>query len=118
MNTQSILSRRFGGRHTAAILMVLFGIVPVGAIADQPTAPTSVSRVADVALSDLDLSTPAGMRTETMARRLCAELASSSELSYQPNYGACVHDTLVGALAQANVLAANRATLTARRSVP
>jgi UrcA family protein len=204
MNTQSTLPRRLNGRHTAAgaaILMASFGIVPVSTIADQPAATTSVSRVADVSLSDLDLSTPEGMRVardrlhtmaqrvcagpagsrglssqptfaacvdstvanalrqidalrqtnatmrhsvtrganvsladldlstlegsrtalerlEAMARRLCGELASRHDLSYQPNYAACVHDTLVGALAQADVLAATRNTRAARRSTP
>jgi UrcA family protein len=186
--------------------MVLFGILPVGTTADQPVTADAVSRVADVALADLDLSTPEGMRVardrlhtmaqrvcaelgsrglssqptlaacvdstvanalwqidalkqinalrqvngtsrhsvtravnisladldlstlegyraaherlEAMARRLCAELARSHELSYQPNFAACVHDTLAGALAQANVLAAAKITRTARRSAP
>jgi UrcA family protein len=203
MNTQSTLPR-LGGRHTAAgaaILMALFGIVPVSAIADQRAAPTSVTRVEDVALADLDLSTPEGMRMardrlhtmaqrvcaapadnrvpssqptfaacvdstlqnalrqmdalertkaavrnsvtlganvsladldlstlegsraaherlEAMARRLCGELARGHDLSYQPNFAACIHDTLAGALAQANVLAAAKNTRTARRSAP
>lgn len=203
MNTQSTLPR-IGGRHTAAgaaILMTLFGIVPVSTIADQRDAPTSVTRVEEVALADLNLSTPDGMRVardrlhtmaqrvcaapadnrvpssqptfaacvertlenalrqidalgrtkaavlnsvtlgasvslanldlstlegsraaherlEAMARRLCAELARRHGLSYQPNYDACVHDALVGALAQANVLAAAKNTRTARRSAP
>src|SRR5437660_4454687 len=202
MNTQSILSGRFGGRRTAAgtaILMAAFGVVPVSTIADQRTARTSVSSVADVSLSDLNLSTPEGMhvardrlhtmaervcadrggsrelssqptftacvdstvanalrqidalrqtnttvrhsvtrsanvsladldlstlegsriareRLEAMAGRLCGELARRQDLSYQPNYAACVHDTLAGALAQASVLARN--TRTARRSAP
>jgi len=204
MNTQSILSGRFGGRHTAAgaaILMAAFGVVPVSTIADQRPDTTSVSSVADVSLSDLNLSTPEGMRVardrlhtmaehvcadrggsrepssqptfaacvdstmanalrqidarrqtnrtvrnsvtrsanvsladldlstlegsriarerlETMARRLCGELARRQDLSYQPNYAACVQDTLAGALAQADVLAAARNTRTARRSAP
>src|SRR3984893_6402265 len=203
MNTPSTLPR-LGGRHTtarAAILVALFGIVPVGAIADQRAAPTSVTRVEDVALADLDLSTPEGMRVardrlhtmaqrvcaapadnrvpssqptfaacvdrtvgnalrqidalgrtkaavrnsvtlganvsladldlstlegsraaherlEAMARRLCGELARRYGLSYQPNYAACVHDTLVGALAQADVLAAARNPRTVRRGAP
>ena len=204
MNTQSIVSGRFGGRHTAAgaaILMATFGFVPVSTIADQRAATTSVSSVADVSLSDLNLSRPDGMRVardrlhtmaervcadrggsrepssqptfaacvdstmanalrqidarrqtnrtvrnsvtrsanvsladldlstlegsriarerlEAMARRLCGELARRQDLSYQPNYAACVQDTLAGALAQANVLAAARNTRTARRSAP
>ena len=103
--------------------MASFGFLPVSTIADQPAATTSVSRVADVSLSDLDLSTLEGSRTaverlDAMARRLCGELASRHDLSYQPNYAACVHDTLVGALAQADVLAAARNTRTARGSAP
>ena len=194
MNTQSILSG-------AAILMAAFGVVPVSTIADQRPATTSVSSVADVSLSDLNLSTPEGMRVardrlhtmaervcadrggsrepssrptfaacvdstvanavrqidalrqtnttvrnsvtraanvsladldlstlegsriarerlEAMARRLCGELARRQDLSYQPNYAACVQDTLAGALAQADVLAAARNTRTARHSAP
>ena len=203
MNAQSTLPR-LGGRHTAAgaaILVALFGIVPVSAIADQRAAPTSVSRVEDVALADLDLSTPEGMRVardrlhtmaqrvcaapadnrvpssqptfaacvdrtvenalrqidalgrtkavvrnsvtlganvsladldlstlegsraaherlEAMARRLCGELARRHDLSYQPNFAACVHDTLAGALAQADLLAAARNARTVRRGTP
>jgi len=204
MNTESPLPRCFRARHTAAgaaILMALFGIMPVGTIADQRAASAAVSRVADVALADLDLSTPEGMRAarerlhtmaervcaepadsrgpssqpkfvacvdstltnalkqinalrqinattrqsvtraanvsladldlstlegsraaherlEAMARRLCAELARNDHLSYQPNYAACVYDTLAGALVQANVLAAAKDKRTARRSGP
>jgi UrcA family protein len=203
MNTQSTLPR-LGGRHTtarAAILVALLGIAPVATIADQPVAAPAVSRVADVSLADLDLSTPEGLRVardhlhtmaqrvcaepaggrglsseptfvacvdstlagalrqinalrqtngtprhsvtraanvsladldlstlegsraaherlEAMAQRLCAELARGHDLSYQPNFAACVHDTLAGALAQANVLAAAKNTRTARRSAP
>ena len=194
----------FGGRHTASgavILMALFGIVPVGTIADQRVTTAAASRVAEVSLADLDLSTQAGMRAArerlhlmaqracaesadnrglpsqpnfvacvdstlasalrqinalrqtnvtadhsvtraanvsladldlstqegsraarerlaAMARRLCAELARSKALSYQPNYAACVHDTLAGALAQANVIAAAKDTRTAQHLQP
>jgi UrcA family protein len=204
MNTESPLSRCFGGRHTApgtVMLMALFGIVPVGAIADQSAATAAASRVAEVSLADLDLSTQGGMRAArerlhtmaqrvcaepadnrglssppnfvacvdstlasalrqinalrqtnvtpdhsvtraanvsladldlsslegsraarerlaAMARRLCAELARSKALSYQANYAACVHDTLAGALAQANVIAAARDARTAQRLQP
>jgi UrcA family protein len=203
MNTQPILPGRFSGRHTAcgvAILLTLFGIVPVSTIADQHAATTGVDS-ADVSLSDLNLSTPEGMRVardrlramaerlcadpggapepalqpafgtcvdstvatalrhidalkqthmtvrnsvtlgasvsladldvstlegarvarqrlEAMARRLCDELARRQDLLYPPNYAACVRDTLTGALAQADALAAARNTRTARRSAP
>lgn len=204
MNTQSILAGRLGGGHTAsaaAILMALAAIVPIAAIADQRAATTSITSVADVSLSDLDLSSPEGMRLardrlhtmaerlcadrgggrepssqpafgtcvdstvantlrqldalrqthtrvlksvtlganvsladldlstlegaeiarqrlDAMARRLCSELARRQDLSYAQNYAACVHETLVGALAQADALAAARNSRTARRSAP
>jgi UrcA family protein len=204
MNTMSPVPRSFGGRHPtagAAILVALFGIVPSVTIADHPATTAALSRVADVPLADLDLSTPKGVRVarerlhtmaqracaepadnrgrssqpnfltcvdstvagalrqidalrqinittrhsvtraanvsladldlstlegsraarerlEEMARRLCAELARGNDLAYQPNFGACVHDTLAGALAQANALAAAKDTRTARRSAP
>jgi UrcA family protein len=204
MNAQSFLASRFSGRHTAsgaAIAMALFGIVPVGTIADQRAATTTPSSVAEVSLSDLNLSTPEGIRLardrlhamaerlcaergggrepssqpafgacvdstvanalrhidalrqthvtvlnsvtlgasvpladldlstlegagiarqrlDAMARRLCGELARRQDLSYQPNYAACVHDTLAGALAQADAIAAARNMRSARRTAP
>jgi UrcA family protein len=204
MNAQSILAGRFSGRHTAcgaAIVMALFGIVPGGTIADQRAGTTTPSSVASVSLSDLNLSTPEGLRLardrlhtmaerlcrergggrelsswpafsacvdstvanalrhidalrqahltvlnsvtlgasvpladldlstlegadiarqrlDAMARRLCGELARRQDLSYQPNYAACVHDTLAGALAQADAIAAASNARTARRTAP
>jgi UrcA family protein len=181
--------------------MALFGIVPGGTIADQRAATTTPSSVASVSLSDLNLSTPEGLRVardrlhtmaerlcrergggrdfsqwpafsacvdstvanalrhidalrqahlrvlnsvtlgasvpladldlstlegadiarqrlDAMARRLCGELARRQDLAYQPNYAACVHDTLAGALAQADAIAAAGNTRTARRTAP
>jgi UrcA family protein len=87
------------------------------------TVRNSVTRAANVSLADLDLSTMEGSRVarerlEAMARRLCSELARSKDLSYRPNWAACVNDTSANALAQANVLAAQKATLIARRIAP
>jgi UrcA family protein len=87
------------------------------------TVLNSVTLGASVPLADLDLSTLEGagiarQRLDAMARRLCGELARRQDLSYQPNYAACVHDTLAGALAQADAIAAARNTRTARRTAP
>jgi len=87
------------------------------------SALKSVTRARDVSLADLDLATPEGLRAarerlRTMARRLCAELARSRELSYQPNFAACVDDTLAGALAQVNALATAKELRTAQRTAP
>ena len=91
----------------------------------QPTLRHSVTRAANVSLADLDLSTPEGSRAaherlETMARRLCTELARDHKLTYRyrPNYAACVHDTLVGAWAQANVIRAANEKRIAQRVTP
>jgi UrcA family protein len=83
----------------------------------------SVTRAANVSVADLNLSTPEGYRAardrlEAMAGRLCAELARNNDLSYRPNWAACVNDTITGALAQAKTLAAEKETRTARRLAP
>jgi UrcA family protein len=95
----------------------------IGKLQTNATVRNSVTRAANVSVADLDLSTPEGSRVarerlEAMARRLCAELALSKDLSYRPNWAACVNDTIVGALAQAKVLAAEKETRTARRLAP
>jgi len=108
MNTQSILSGRFNRRHSAsgaALLVALFGIVPVCAIADGSAATTTISRAADVSLSDLDLSTAEGMRLarerlHTMAGHVCAEGGGDREPSSQAAFDACVDSTVASALRQ------------------
>ena len=79
------------------------------------TVGNSVTRAANVSLAGLDLATIEGSRIAherlgAMARRLCAELARSRDLSYRPNWAACVPDTMAGAMAQAKVIAAERET--------
>lgn len=88
-----------------------------------PTVRNSVTRAASVSVADLNLSTIEGYRLaherlEAMARRLCAELARNNDLTYRPNWAACVNDTIAGAMAQAKVLAAEKETRTAGRVVP
>ena len=89
----------------------------------------SVTRAANVSLADLDLSTLEGSRAarerlEGMARRLCAQLTRSRELAYQPelanqpNFAACLHDALAGALAQVNALRAAKESRLAQRTAP
>jgi len=92
----------------------------ISTLKTNATVRNSVTRAANVSVADLDLSTVEGSRVarerlEAMARRLCAELARSKDLSYRPNWAACVNDTITGALAQAKVLAAEKDTRIARR---
>jgi UrcA family protein len=87
------------------------------------TVLNSVTLGASVSLADLDLSTLEGagiarQRLDAMARRLCGELARRQDLAYQSNYAACVHETLAGALAQADAIAAARNVRSARRTAP
>jgi UrcA family protein len=87
------------------------------------TSGHSVTRAANVSLADLNLSTLEGShaaheRLESMAQRLCTELARNHELTYQPNYAACVHDTLAGAWAQANAIRAVNDRRTVQRATP
>jgi UrcA family protein len=95
----------------------------ISTLKTQAPVRNSVTRAANVSVADVDLSTPEGSRVvherlEAMARRLCAELARNNDLSYRPNWAACVHDTIADALAQANVLAAEKQTRTAQRLAP
>jgi UrcA family protein len=87
------------------------------------TSSHSVTRAANVSLADLDLSTLEGSRAaherlEGMARRVCTELARTHELTYPPNYAACVQDTIAGAWAQANAIRAANDRRTAQRATP
>lgn len=87
----------------------------------NPTVRNSVTRAASVSVADLNLSTIEGYRVarerlETMARRLCAELARRNDPTYRPNWAACVNDTIAGAMAQTKVLAAEKETPTAQRT--
>jgi UrcA family protein len=94
------------------------------AFADSHTpVRNSVTRAAKVNLDDLDLATLEGLqaareRLRTIAQRLCSELARSQDLRYQPNYTACVDETLEGALAQVRAVALSKAARTARGNSP
>ena len=84
------------------IFTALIAMAPVVAIADQPPATASPSRVADVPLADLDLATPDGMRVarerlHTMAEHICAGPENRGRSS-QPHLVACVEGTVASAL--------------------
>jgi|SRR6266853_395135 len=120
MNTQARVRHRFSGCYPARItvLIVLLGVAPFAAAQEGATAVPS--RVTDVSLTDLDLSTPEGMsaareRLDTMARRVCAARADHGPVANQPNVVACVDSTLAGALKQINAL--RQINMSARNSV-
>jgi UrcA family protein len=75
-------------------------------VAGSPTGAAPVTRTARVSLADVDLSTPEGARAarerlHQTVRRLCAQVADSLDLSYQPNFVKCVDETLAAALRKA-----------------
>jgi UrcA family protein len=87
----------------APIVMALLWLAPVYTRAEQHPAPATVSRVADVRLSDLNLSTPEGMREarerlRTEAQSVCAQPARSRGLAVQPSFAACVDSTMAAQL--------------------
>lgn len=106
MNTDSILPGRLILRRTAygaTVALTLLGLVPTLSIAEQRAATKTDSSVADVGLSDLDLSTLEGMRLardrlRKMAEVLCAPRGDAHELSSQPAFDACVGSTVASAL--------------------
>jgi UrcA family protein len=120
MNTQSVLPNRLGGRHAAcaaALLTALLGIVPANTFADQPAATKTVS-IADVSLSDLNLSTSEGMRLaqerlHTMAEHICA--GAGGDPASRPAFGACVEGTVANALQHIDAL--RQQHLTVRNTV-
>jgi len=69
----------------------------------KPSSATA--RTAVVSVADLDLATASGMqrareRLHAAARRLCTRVVEPWTLSHQPDYVACVDQTLASALAQ------------------
>ena len=90
-------------------LLALCALASASAVAGSPTGAAPVTRTANVSLADLDLSTPEGARAarerlHQTARRLCAQVADSLDLSHQPNFVKCVDDTLAAALRKAQGL--------------
>jgi UrcA family protein len=87
----------------SAALLSLCTLASASAVAGSQTDAAPVTRSAKVSLADLDLSTPEGARAarerlHETARRLCAQVADSLDLSQQPNFVACVDETLAAAL--------------------
>jgi len=104
MTTPSVGSSRLITLSTGALL-ALSWMVPPAALADQPATGASETRMAQVALADLDLSTPEGARVardrlQEAARRLCAQLAESRDVGRSWHLRVCIDATLASALRQ------------------
>jgi len=86
-------------------LLVLCALASAGAVAGPQTGASPPTRSAKVSLAGLDLSTAAGTRAarerlHQAARRLCAQVADSLDLSHQANFVKCVDETLAKAVGQ------------------
>ena len=82
---------------------------------------TPITRSTNVSLTDLNLSTPEGIRLardrlRVTARRLCAAVADDLDLAHQPNFVACVDETLAAALRKVTETSASKPTAKAAQT--
>jgi UrcA family protein len=87
------------------VILVLTAMLPAAALADQPPTPASEARTARVALGDLDLSNPEGVRVardrlQEAARRLCVRLTESRDVGRQWHLRACINEAFADAWRQ------------------
>src|SRR5215472_7766822 len=104
MNAQSRLHP-----HPLSLIagIALFAVGPLAAFADPPTAHARHILESKVSLSDLDLSTPEGVRAahkrlRHRAENLCHQLGDSTSASFRWTYDTCVKETLANAIQQLN----------------
>lgn len=112
-------------RHTvfAAVMTALCAFGPAAANAQQPStstekpaapAPARPDRAKTVSLTDLDLSTPDGVRAaherlHEVARTLCSQVEGDMDLSHRENYLACVNEAMARSLPKIEQLARKNA---------
>jgi UrcA family protein len=87
-----------------AVLTALCVLGSATAMAQQASGAVE-SASAKISLAGLDLSTPEGTaaareRMHQAARKLCSEVAHSTDLAHQPNFIKCVDATMTSALQQ------------------
>ena len=108
MNIQSPPRRLSSKAGLTTACIALAAVAPVAVFADPPTAPTPHILESKVSLSDLDLSTPEGVRAahkrlERKAEYLCRQLGDSVSTTYRWTHAACVQATLAEAIQWLNV---------------
>ena len=107
MNAQSPLRPSLRA-VVAAACIGLPAIAPLVAFADPPTAEPPRTLESKVSLSDLDLSTPEGVRAahkrlRQKAEYLCRQLGDSVRTTYRWTHAACVQATLADAIQRLSV---------------
>jgi UrcA family protein len=101
------------GRLIAAIAgSLLLAVAPGPATAGKAQGDVTTSRVSNLSLTDLDLSTPNGMqeaqrRLRVMAEQVCRESASSPQFESQAAFVSCVKETVASQIRQITVLTNN-----------
>ena len=108
MNAQTPLRRLPSKAVFNTACIALAAVAPLAAFADPPIARTSHILESKVSLSDLDLSTPEGVRAahkrlERKAEYLCRQLGDSVSTTYRWTHAACVQATLADAIERLNV---------------
>jgi len=103
MTSQTRLRRPLSSAFIATVCMALCAIAPLIAFADPPAAQTPRTVESKVSLSDLDLTTPEGVRVahkrlERKAEFLCRQLWDDVSASFRWTYEACVKETLANAI--------------------
>ncbi len=89
----------------AAVLAVIFAVVPCVPMAQPPSDTSPEYLSAKVPLADLNLTTPEGARAaherlKEMAQRLCGKFRDDRTASAWETYADCTHDTLEATIAQ------------------
>jgi UrcA family protein len=97
--------RKVNGPAAASTPSTSVGTSTLAKRRDTPARSAPDSRTSKVSLIGLDLSTPEGARVarerlHQEARRLCNQVSDELDLSRQPNFVACVDETLAKALQQ------------------
>jgi len=109
MNTRTNLFRRVYGFRFTLPTACFVCLVPLAAIADPHVATAPHGRVAEVSLTDLDLSTAEGIhsaraRLVAVARVVCATPEAKRERPSQPILAGCIEHTVANALRQIGLL--------------
>jgi len=107
MNAQTPLRRLSSKAVFKTACIALAAGAPLAAFADPPIARTPHILESKVALTDLNLSTPEGVRAahkrlRHKAEHLCHQLWDSTSASFRWTYDACVKETLADAIQQFN----------------
>jgi UrcA family protein len=108
MSKATILIRLLNWKTTLGLAAL--GAFGTAAIAQEPSAPSTVADTIKVSLTGLDLETTDGVRAahervRTAARRVCAKVAMSADMSTRLNYLTCIDEAMANSLAQIDELA-------------